>query len=54
MSDTDLDALRHELAEFADPVAEAPRSAVEERVLAGFEEIQRWVAAKGQIGRAHV
>jgi hypothetical protein len=49
MADTELDALRDELAEFAEPAAEAPRSAVEERVLAGFEEIQRWVAAHGRL-----
>jgi len=51
MADTELDALRDELAEFAEPPAEAPRSAVEERVLAGFEEIQRWVAASGRVPR---
>lgn len=49
MADTELDALRDELAEFAEPAQEAPRSAVEERVLAGFEEIQRWVAAHGRL-----
>ena len=45
----DLDALREELAEFAEPTPEAPRSAVAERVLAGFEEIHRWVAAQGRL-----
>jgi hypothetical protein len=39
----DLDALRAELDEFADPAPGAARSPVEERVMAGFEEIQRWV-----------
>ena len=45
----DLDSLRDELAEFAEPTPEAPRSAVAERVLAGFEEIQRWIAANGRL-----
>jgi len=44
----DLDALAAELAEFAEPVREAARSHREERVLAGFEEIQRWVAEHGR------
>jgi hypothetical protein len=51
MADMELDALRDELAEFAEPAAETPRSAVEERVLAGFEEIHRWVAANGRMPR---
>ena len=51
MSELDLDSLRDELADFAEPAAEAPRSAIEERVLAGFEEIQRWVAAHGHLPR---
>ena len=49
MADTDLDTLRDELAEFAETKQEAPRSAVEERVLAGFEEVQRWVAAHSRL-----
>ena len=51
MADMNLDELRDELAEFAEAATEAPRSAVEERVLAGFEEIQRWVAANGRLPR---
>lgn len=51
MADMSLDQLRDELAEFAEAAPEAPRSAVEERVLAGFEEIQRWVAANGRLPR---
>lgn len=47
----DLDSLYDELAEFAEPVREAARSPVEERVLAGFEEIQRWVAEHGRAPR---
>lgn len=51
MADMNLDELRDELAEFAEAAPEAPRSVVEERVLAGFEEIQRWVAANGRLPR---
>lgn len=47
----DLDALRAELAEFAEPVREATHSALDERVLAGFEEIQRWVTEHGRVPR---
>ena len=49
--DHDLDELAEELAEFAEPVREASRSALEERVLAGFEEIQRWVTEHGRAPR---
>jgi hypothetical protein len=45
--DHDLDELAAELAEFAEPAREVGRSALEERVLAGFEEIQRWVTEHG-------
>ncbi len=47
----DLDELAEELAEFAEPVRETSRSLVEERVLAGFEEIQRWVTEHGRAPR---
>lgn len=47
--DHDLDELAAELAEFAEPEREAARSSLEERVLAGFEEIQRWVTAHGRV-----
>ena len=43
MSDTDLDELAAELSEFAAPEAEGGRPPREERVIAGFEEIQRFV-----------
>lgn len=49
MGEMDLDALRDELADFAVAVPEAPRAAVEERVLVGFEEIKRWVSANGRL-----
>ncbi|WP_420393247.1 GIY-YIG nuclease family protein [Acuticoccus sp.] len=43
MSDLDLDELRSELDDFAQPEKRAGRSPREERIIAGFEEIQRFV-----------
>jgi uncharacterized protein YfbU (UPF0304 family) len=48
MSDLDLDDLRSELAEFAQPKKNGGRSAREERIIAGFEEIQRFVDEHGR------
>lgn len=48
MSDIDLDDLRDELDEFAQPAKTGGRSAREERVIAGFEEIQRFVEQQGR------
>ncbi|WP_349256280.1 GIY-YIG nuclease family protein [Banduia mediterranea] len=48
MSDADLDALAAELAEFAPPEKKGGRPASEERVIAGFEEIQRFVEKHGR------
>jgi hypothetical protein len=51
MSDIDLDkldALREELDGFAQPEKKGGRSAREERIIAGFEEIQRFVDQRGQ------
>ena len=42
MSNTDLDELASELAEFAAPEKKGGRSPQEERIIAGFEEIQRF------------
>lgn len=42
MSEIDLDELRAELAEFAQPEKKGGRSAREERIIAGFEDIQRF------------
>lgn len=42
MSDLDLDELRDELADFAQPEKKAGRGPREERIIAGFEEIQRF------------
>jgi hypothetical protein len=43
MSNLDLDDLRAELDDFAQPEKKGGRSAREERIIAGFEEIQRFV-----------
>ncbi len=48
MSDADLDALAAELAEFAPPEKKGGRPASEERVIAGFEDIQRFVEKHGR------
>ncbi|MFT3972803.1 MAG: GIY-YIG nuclease family protein [Amaricoccus sp.] len=48
MSDLDLDELRGELADFAQPEKKGGRSAREERIIAGFEEIQRFVDQHGR------
>ena len=51
MSDLDLDELRDELADFAQPEKKGGRSAREERIIAGFEEIQRFVEKSGHAPR---
>ncbi len=48
MTNLDLDELREELAEFAQPEAKGGRSAREERIIAGFEDIQRFVDEHGR------
>ncbi len=48
MHDADLDELAAELAEFAPPDKRGGRSPREERVIAGFEEIQRFVETHGR------
>lgn len=47
MSDPDLDVLRDELAEFAEGEKQGGRVPREERIIAGFEEIQRFVEKHG-------
>ncbi|MFW7357815.1 MAG: GIY-YIG nuclease family protein [Brucella sp.] len=47
MSDPDLDELRAELDEFAQPEKKGGRAPREERIIAGFEEIQRFVDKHG-------
>lgn len=48
MTDIDLDELREELDEFAQPARRGGRSPLEERLIAGFEEIQRFVEEHGR------
>ena len=48
MRDPDLDELAAELSEFAPPEAKGGRPPREERVIAGFEEIQRFVEKQGR------
>ncbi|CDO38861.1 GIY-YIG nuclease family protein [Novosphingobium sp. KN65.2] len=48
MSDLDLDDLRDELADFAQPEKKIGRSPRDERVIAGFEEIQRFTDEHGR------
>jgi hypothetical protein len=48
MSDPDLDQLAEELAEFEVPEKKVGRSPREERVIAGFEDIQRFVEKHGR------
>lgn len=47
----DLDALAEQLADFAPPEKKTGRSAREERIIAGFEEIQRFVDEHGHAPR---
>lgn len=49
MPDTELDALAAELAEFAPAEKKDGRSAEEERIIAGFEEIRRFVEQHGRL-----
>ena len=51
MSDLDLDELRSELDGFAQPEKKGGRSPREERIIAGFEEIQRFVEKSGHAPR---
>ena len=48
MSDLDLDELRSELDDFAQPEKAGGRSARDERIIAGFEEIQRFAEKHGR------
>lgn len=49
--DLDLDALAQALADFAPPEKKTGRSPREERIIAGFEEIQRFVEQHGHAPR---
>ena len=46
---SDLDELRAELDDFAQPAKKASHSAREQRIIAGFEDIQRFVDEKGHV-----
>lgn len=48
MSDLDLDALRAELDDFAHPQKTGGRSPREERIIAGFEDVQRFAEMHGR------
>lgn len=48
MTDLDLDELAEELADFAPQEKKGGRSAREERIIAGFEEIQRFAETHGR------
>lgn len=49
MSEIDLDELRAELSEFAQPEKTSNSSAKEQRIIAGFEEIERFVEEHGRL-----
>lgn len=49
MTDPDLDDLRSELDDYATPRKKPERSAREERIIAGFQEIQRFVEEYGRV-----
>lgn len=49
MSEVDLDELRSELEGFANPAKGEGGSAKEQRIIAGFEEIERFVAEHGHV-----
>lgn len=51
MSDPNLDELADALADFDEPERKSGRSAREERIIAGFEEIQRFVEKHGHAPR---
>ena len=51
MPEIDLDELEDELAELAPPEKKGGRSAREERIIAGFEDIQRFVEEHGHAPR---
>lgn len=49
MTDLDLDDLENELKDFAQPDRKGGRSAREERIIAGFEDIQKFVDEHGRM-----
>lgn len=51
MSEIDLDELRSELEDYAAPEKAGGSSAREQRIIAGFEEIERFVEERGRLPR---
>ncbi|WP_176591638.1 GIY-YIG nuclease family protein [Sphingobium sp. EM0848] len=51
MTDLNLDELRDELADFAQPQKKGGRAPRDERIIAGFEEVQRFVDEHGHVPR---
>jgi len=51
MTDLNLDELRDELADFAQPQKKGGRTPRDERIIAGFEEVQRFVDERGHAPR---
>src|SRR3546814_18519535 len=51
MTDLNLDELRDELADFAQPQKKGGRTPREERIIAGVEEVQRFVDEHGRAPR---
>ncbi|PKP95589.1 MAG: hypothetical protein CVT75_01215 [Alphaproteobacteria bacterium HGW-Alphaproteobacteria-14] len=51
MTELNLDELRDELADFAQPQKKGGRTPREERIIAGFEEVQRFVDEHGHVPR---
>jgi len=49
MTDIDLDELRSELDEYAKPAKKVEHSAAAQRIIAGFEEIERFVDEHGRL-----
>jgi hypothetical protein len=49
MSDINLDELRDELSDLAEPEKKGGRPAREERIIAGFEEVQQFVEKNGRL-----
>lgn len=49
MADDDLDALRAELDDYAKPQKKGTRTAREERIIAGFEDIERFFEKNGHV-----
>ncbi|MGY4467323.1 hypothetical protein ACVWWK_003005 [Bradyrhizobium sp. LB9.1b] len=49
MTDLDLDDLANELKDFAEPDGKGGRSAREERIISGFEDVQKFVDEHGRL-----